>query len=493
MSPGRRKKGPHPASREATSAQRTRDLSPADPSFASLEQAYRRLDHLYEISKLFASFESVAESFDPALGILAKSLPLRSAVLIETENGQSKMIVWPSELQDSERLRAVKDHAEASYAYLVGAKSTEALGLSEQPGKTLLPWQARIEGDDGKRFIVIPLVVAQRSLFGALQLEGAFSLDKKDLIFVNAIANQLAIALERDRAWRKDITRREDAEEEREQAKARGAVADRERIVAESSSDRYEALARENAQLYKQAQVAVREREQILRVVSHDLKNPLSTIIMTTGALAPKETAARPRTELPVPLGVERIQRAAERMMRLIEDLLDFASIERGHLSIKRQPNDPATLVHETLASFERIAQEHQLKMTGEVEPGLPLIFCDKDRILQVLSNLVGNATKVTAEGGSITLSVEARARECVFAVADTGPGIQREDLKHLFDRYWRSNEARYEGLGLGLSIASGIIDEHGGRLWVESEWGHGATFRFTVPLAKDVGTATAP
>ncbi|WP_163870219.1 sensor histidine kinase [Myxococcus eversor] len=488
MSSGRRKKGPSPDSRAATDGQRTRD-PPLDPSLASLEQAYRRLEHLYEISKLFASFESVAESFDPALGIVAKSLPLHSAVLIETENGHSRMIIWPSELRDSERLRAVKEHAEASYAYLVGAKSTESLGLSEQPGKTLLPWQAQLGGDHEKRFIVIPLVVAQHSLFGALQLEGALSLDKKDLVFVNAIANQLAIALERDRAWRKDITRREDAEEERAEAEARGAVADRGRLVAENSSDRYEALARENARLYQQAQVAVREREQILRVVSHDLKTPLSTIIMTTGALAQQGAAAKRRTELPVPQGVERIQRAAEHMMRLISDLLDFANIERGHLSIKRQPNDAGTLVNETLASFERIAQEQRLTLTAEVAPRPLLILCDKDRILQVLTNLVGNATKVTAEGGSITVTAEAREHECMFAVADTGPGIRAEDLKHLFDRYWRSDEARYEGMGLGLAISSGIIEAHGGRIWAESDWGHGATFRFTVPLVEDVGT----
>ncbi|RKH15591.1 sensor histidine kinase [Corallococcus praedator] len=492
MNPGRRKKASRHDMREEASGQRTRGLPPADPSFGSLEQAYRRLEHLYEISKLFASFKSVAQSFDPALGILAKSLPLRSAVLIQTENGQSRMIIWPSELQDSERLRAVKEHAEASYAYLVGAKSTESLGLSEQPGETLLPRQERSEGDEEKRFIVIPLVVAEHSLFGALQLEGAMSLDKKDLTFVNAIANQLAIALERDRAWRRDITRREDAEEERAQAETRGAASERDRLVAESSSDRYEALARENAQLYRQAQVAVREREQILGVVSHDLRNPLSTIIMTTDALARQEATAR-RPELPVPKAVERIQRAAERMMRLIDDLLDFVNIERGHLSIKRQPNDAGALVNETLASFERVAQEHRLTMTAEVEPRLPPILCDRVRILQVLSNLVGNAAKVTAEGGHITLKVEAHGNQSVFAVADDGPGIRADDIKHLFDRYWRSGEAKYRGTGQGLAIARGIVDAHGGRIWVESEWGHGATFRFTVPLAEDVSAVATP
>ncbi|MCP3167825.1 sensor histidine kinase [Myxococcus qinghaiensis] len=482
MSPGRRKKASHPDTREEARGPRTRGLPPADPSFASLEQAYRRLEHLYEISKLFASFESVAQSFDPALGILAQSLPLRSAVLIQTENGQSRMITWPSELQDSERMQAVRRHAEDSYAYLVGAESTESLALTEQPGKTLLPRQELRQGDAEKRFIVIPLVVAQHSLFGALQLEAAMALDKKDLIFVNAIANQLAIALDRDRAWRRDITRREDAEDERAQAEERGATSDRDRLVAESLSDKYEALASENARLYKQSQLSVRVREQILGVVSHDLKNPLSTIFMAAGALAQRGALEGQATE--ISQGIGRIQRAAERMMRLIDDLLDFASIELGQLSIKRQPNDAGSMINETLASFERVAKEHRLKMTFEVEPRLPKIFCDRDRILQVLSNLVGNATKVTAAGGHITLKVEAHENQSVFAVADDGPGIRVDDIKHLFDRYWRSGEAKYRGTGQGLAISRGIVDAHGGRIWVESEWGHGATFRFTVPLA---------
>ena len=331
-------------------------MSPSGP-IAGLEKAHRRLEDLYEISKLFASFENVEQTFAPALGIVTRTLPLRSAILMETdEGGRSKMNVWPSEGQDSEQMRAVKEHVEAAYAYLVGAASTESLGKPDT------------EGNLAKRFIVIPLVVAHRPPFGALQLEGAQPLDKTDLMFVNAIANQLAIALDRDRAWRRDITRREhaeegrthaeegrtDAEEGRTDAEARGATSERERISAESSSDKYEALAGENARLYEQAQQAVRVREQILAIVSHDLKNPLGTILMTTDALAKRREERRRG----LPQAVGRIQRAAERMLRLIEDLLDFASIEAGRLAIKRQPQDPGSMIQETLASFEGVAQE---------------------------------------------------------------------------------------------------------------------------------------
>jgi signal transduction histidine kinase len=122
--------------------------------------------------------------------------------------------------------------------------------------------------------------------------------------------------------------------------------------------------------------------------------------------------------------------------------------------------------------------------LTARVEPNLPKLDGDRDRILQVLSNLVGNATKVTAEGGQIALRVEARGHDLLFAVSDDGPGISEENVKYLFERYWRSVDATYKGTGLGLAIARGIVNAHGGRIWVESELGHGATFLFTIPAA---------
>jgi signal transduction histidine kinase len=181
---------------------------------------------------------------------------------------------------------------------------------------------------------------------------------------------------------------------------------------------------------------------------------------------------------------VGRIRRAAESMLRLIDDLLDFASIEAGRLAIKRQPQDPGSIIHETLASFDGVATKKRLRLTARVEPNLPKLDGDRDRILQVLSNLVGNATKVPAEGGQITLRVEARGHDLLFAVSDDGPGISEENVKYLFERYWRSVDATYKGTGLGLAIARGIVSAHGGRIWVESELGHGATFLFTIPAA---------
>jgi signal transduction histidine kinase len=196
---------------------------------------------------------------------------------------------------------------------------------------------------------------------------------------------------------------------------------------------------------------------------------------MTADALA---------TQGVLPQASGRIQRAAQRMLRLIDDLLDFASIESGRLAVKRQPQDPGSMIEETLAGFEGIAQAKGLQVTADVEPHLPMVYCDRDRVLQVLSNLVGNATAVTADGGHICLRAEARGHEVSFTVEDDGPGLSEVDVQHLFDRYWRSSDAKYKGSGLGLAIARGIVGAHGGRIHAESELGRGARFLFTIPTA---------
>jgi signal transduction histidine kinase len=244
------------------------------------------------------------------------------------------------------------------------------------------------------------------------------------------------------------------------------------------------AFALENARLYEEAQQAIRVREQILAIVSHDLGNPLGAILvgtrMLSKSLPPENKSERLRE------GIERIRRSAERMRRLTEDLLDFASIQAGRLAIKRKACDPASILAETVASFNAIAQEKGLHIESDAEANLPPVYCDRDRIVQVLSNVVGNAVKVTPAGLDIVLRAEARGHEVVFAVSDTGPGIPEEQLQHIFERYWRGSEPEYKGTGLGLAIAKGIVDAHGGRIWAESRPGHGATFFFTIPAVVD-------
>ena len=444
-------------------------------ALAGLELSHKRLAHLYEISKLLTRFDQAEQPFDPALRIIAKTLPLRSAVLIDAHDSPAKLIAWTSEGLSANQLRALKEHAEAAFSYLVASPE----GILSEPGKYRLPRQAELKDVPAKRFLVIPLVVPRRPAFGVLQLEGAAALDKNDLMFVNAIANQLAVALNRDRDWQLDITRRERAEKGAQAADVRSEVAEHGRQIALSSSNEYQALAEENASLYEQTQHGLRMREQILAIVSHDLRNPLGTILMSTGLLAATSPEEERRTLLPESLA--RIDRAANRMMRLIEDLLDFASIEAGHLAINRRPEDPGAILAEACSAAEALVAPGHQKLTSQVAPRLPILPCDRDRILQVFSNLIGNSVKATPNGGHIHLSVENRDGALLYSVQDDGPGINKEDLKHLFERYWRSGESKYKGTGLGLAISKGIVVAHGGQIWCESELGRGAKFIFTV------------
>jgi signal transduction histidine kinase len=180
------------------------------------------------------------------------------------------------------------------------------------------------------------------------------------------------------------------------------------------------------------------------------------------------------------------IIRSSGRIQRLVRDLLDFGSIEAGRLAVELRRHEPADIVREAVASAEALANDKGLTLRGAVAGRPPPLTCDRDRLLQVLSNLVGNAISATPAGGSVLVRLEPAAHELVFVVVDTGPGIAADELGHLFERNWRSPRAPYRGTGLGLAIAKGIVEAHGGRIWVESEVGAGSAFFFTIPSEPD-------
>jgi PAS domain S-box-containing protein len=226
---------------------------------------------------------------------------------------------------------------------------------------------------------------------------------------------------------------------------------------------------------------AVRARDETLGMVSHDLRSPLQGI-----EFAARQISLRARQEAGpewLYASVERILRAARTMGRLIEDLLDIVSIEEGKLSIQRGEAEPAALVREAVESLQSQAENKRLLLEAEVGPGLSRISVDHDRILQVLSNLIGNALKFTPAGGRVWVRAAAREGEVLFSVTDTGPGLSEEQGQRIFDRFWQADSADRRGRGLGLAIAKGIVEAHGGQLSVESEAGRGSTFSFTVPI----------
>ena len=242
------------------------------------------------------------------------------------------------------------------------------------------------------------------------------------------------------------------------------------------------ALAVENARLFLQAQEATRLRDEVLAVVAHDLRNPLSTITMGSSLLLEDAAADPSRAEQRQRLSI--IHRSAERMNRLIQDLLDVARIESGGVRLDRRPEAVPPLLGEALAMLEPLAAAQGIRVECEGGDDCPPVWVDTTRFLQVISNLVGNAIKFTPQGGRILLDVQPQEREVRFSVADTGPGIPPEQIPHIFGRFWQAHRADPRGIGLGLSIAKGIVDAHGGRIWVESVFGEGSTFHFTVPEA---------
>lgn len=231
-----------------------------------------------------------------------------------------------------------------------------------------------------------------------------------------------------------------------------------------------------------EAEAAVRSRDEVLSVVSHDLRNPLNTMSMSAALLDDPEIAL---DEMQRRKQFEIIRRSADRMNRLIQDLLDVARIEGGRLAISCRCEDPAALTVETCESFRPVAVEKSLTLECDVESSLPRIYADRDRILQALSNFANNAVKFTPAGGRIRISVSRNRDGGVhFAVSDTGPGIPAEERPHVFNRFWQARRTAHLGSGLGLAIAKGIAEAHGGRVAVESEPGQGATFILALPSA---------
>lgn len=247
--------------------------------------------------------------------------------------------------------------------------------------------------------------------------------------------------------------------------------------LAEDLARRF-ALAHHNAELFAELARAVSSREEMIAVVSHDLRNPLSSIKLAGGLLQSSEPDGKnPRSKSSI------ILRSVGRMETLLRDLLDAAAIDAGKLTIAVDVVQGETLVAEAIEASEAPAREKGLRITRDVERGLEL-RADAGRLLQVFGNLLGNATKFGRAGDTIHVALGREGDFARITVADTGPGIPPDRVDHVFDRFWQGREKRHDGAGLGLAIAKGIVEAHGGRIAVASTFGAGATFTFTVPLA---------
>jgi PAS domain S-box-containing protein len=232
------------------------------------------------------------------------------------------------------------------------------------------------------------------------------------------------------------------------------------------------------------AEADARARDDVLGLVSHDLRNPLAAIQICASAVAQSIDSKSAN----IHRLLASIRQSAESMDRLIRDLLDVASIEAGHLGLELREEDPAAILVLAAEMFIDAASDQGIDLSVRVAHDLPAIRGDGDRILQALANLIGNALKFTRRGGQIALSVAEEPGSVRYLVVDTGHGIAAEDVPHVFARFWQKRQAAAtRGTGLGLAIVRGIVEAHGGEVNLESSLGNGSRFSFTIPRNRSV------
>jgi signal transduction histidine kinase len=239
------------------------------------------------------------------------------------------------------------------------------------------------------------------------------------------------------------------------------------------------AVAYDHARSYRNVRDSVRSRDELLAAVSHDLRDPLSAI--SAGASVLRRVAP---AEAAVGRAIELVARNAGRMHQLVRNLLDLARHESSGLRLEVGVHAPRAIVYDALDTLGPVAAEKGVQLEARMPAELPPVRCDREATLRVLTNLVSNAIKFTPSGGAIRLRVVPLGSEIRVAVSDTGAGIARTDVGHVFDRYWQAGRAGRTGSGLGLSIAKAIVEQTGGSIWLESHVGVGTTFYFTVPVA---------
>ena len=223
--------------------------------------------------------------------------------------------------------------------------------------------------------------------------------------------------------------------------------------------------------------LAVRVREEFLAIVSHDLRNPLNSIMLGSEVLQ-----MSPALDAQSRGKVNLINDAAIRMSRMLSDLLDLSSMDAGYLSMERKLESVDELLSTTVETATPGAAAKSIRLETAIDEPHLVAYCDRDRVLQVLTNLIGNAIKFTRRGGSICLEARRTFDEIELSVRDSGAGIAKSQLDHIFDPYWQAAKTAKLGTGLGLSIARGIVEFHGGKIWAESIVDRGSCFFFTLP-----------
>ncbi len=260
-----------------------------------------------------------------------------------------------------------------------------------------------------------------------------------------------------------------------------------ERTQTDSAVVRNSSLLSDEKSAHSKTKISLTTRNEIIAIVSHDLRNPIGAAASCAEMLLEDSTFKNIDPE--VKHWIEFIKRNVDVSLRMIGDLLDMESMALGNLQLKLEKRSLGQIIRQSAESFAHKASAKNILLRAIPMIGSDEVICDHDRILQVLSNLIGNAIKFTPEGGAITINASLNDTEAQVSIQDKGPGIPEAKLDKIFDRFAQLSSNDRRGLGLGLYISKMLINANGGRLWVQSKVNEGSTFYFTIPIPSSVSS----
>ena len=253
-----------------------------------------------------------------------------------------------------------------------------------------------------------------------------------------------------------------------------------ERVKADIETVRSAQLLNSEQAAHLDTKSALTTREEFVAIVSHDLRNPIGAILSFTEMLSENSSVAGIGED--AKQWIEIIKRNAQASLRLISDILDMERIEGGKIHLELASNCISDVITESVESYRQVADAKKISLIAGQTNLVGNVDCDRDRIMQILSNLIGNALKFTPEGGSVIVKAEETASEIKVSISDTGPGIPEEQKLRIFDRFAQLGNKDRRGLGLGLYISKTLVESHHGKIWATSKPSEGSIFCFTVP-----------
>jgi signal transduction histidine kinase/CheY-like chemotaxis protein len=419
---------------------------------ASLRYAHRRLQDLYDISKLLINFESVERTLPATVALITQTLPLRSAVFNLEFHGRALSVVWGADNVPALEIEAAKARARSAYAYLTGSAAPDRINLIGNRSTANEPSASR--SDDRAHFLTLPLVVDHQPIFGALQIESVDRLTESDLIFVNAIVNQVAIALDRQAV-----------------IESRQATTEAGKVAAEAQRDTLRSIDH--------------RKDEFLATLAHELRNPLAALAAAAQLLIKAEQ--KPAVAA---LARDALHRQVDHMARLLDDLLEISRITHGRIQLRKERVGAAEAIAAAIETVRPMIAAKQHDVIVDVHEPALYVDADRVRLIQIFSNLITNAAKYTDAGGKIDVQVLREDRIIVIRVIDSGIGISAGTLPNVFTMFSQVKSAldRSEGgLGIGLALAKSLVEMHGGTISALSEGvGRGSEFVVCLPEAQD-------